>query len=324
LEVVIFRTFSLSIPRWIEALTEVPRGLWSSGTPQVGTSTVGPILATRRSGFYLLIIRSGDYNEGAQLADLGNWPHYLAAAWNCGVTPLLVGQWISQDATRAQEGAIVGAQALLLALVAASIVRRRATWRVWAVYLVWWAANVGLIGYAQLYQFGPSIGLDLRYNAEFAFLLPLTLLLAFRGPGDGQRIPFRPRGALVAVAAGGVAVAVTLSVFSSYVRVERAWGAEKSRALTANVRASLASLRSRGVEPVLMDDDVPFEVVTGIPAPFNRLSSVLPLVDERIRMMDGPPNAALAVAQPDGVIRVARRVRVAHGSVGSLHGRSAS
>jgi hypothetical protein len=52
-----------------------------------------------------------------------------------------------------------------------------------------WAVHTALLGYGRLAVYGALVSLDLRYVTEFAYLIPLTLVLAFA--------PTEPQGGIL-------------------------------------------------------------------------------------------------------------------------------
>lgn len=287
---------------------------------------------------YLMIIRMGGYDEGSQLAPLVTWEQYLRLCWTRGVTPLLLGQWVPEHSdTLRNEVAVVAAQAALALAIATSIALRASAWRAWVAYGLMWIANVALIGYARLVQFGPGIGHDMRYEAEFALVIALTLALAF-GPLEADGSPGRPLAAAFAARAlrltatararrwplpAAAALACLLwagSVVSSYRQVNEQWVGNKSHAWAEQVRRTTEAIRRSGREPTLLDAAAPFDVVAGL-GPNNNLGSVLGVIAPDILVNSARPAAVPSVVEPDGTVRKLRLDLVSASSAAALERR---
>lgn len=276
------------------------------------------------SAGYLVIIATGGYAAGSRVAPLATWEQYLRLSWTRGVTPLLLGQWVPEfTPTLRNNVAVVAGQAAFVLVVVTSIALKASAWRAWAAYGLMWIANVGLIGYARLVDFGPGIGHDMRYQAEFALVIALTLALAFR-PTEADGTPARPlmpgltaNATRVWVAlrerrrlslAGGALVGLlwAASVTSSYIQVDARWPAREARAWADRARDSTAALRVSGVEPTILDGPAPFSVVAGVLAPYSDVSSVLGAVAPDILVAGSRPDAVPSVIEEDGTVRPLR------------------
>lgn len=267
---------------------------------------------------YVIVLRVGHYDEGGSVP-LRDWQEYLRLAWSRGVTPLVIGQSVPARATAFNEVARILAQVALALLVLVSLALRRSAWRAWLFYGVVWAANVVAVGYARLPVFGPGIGYDLRYNAEFAFLIPLAIGLALdpREP-DGQPrrgwLPTAERALgnarhAIARAGGLAALAVLAAVFvaslvTTFHRVDAAWPAPRARDYAARAHSSAQALRRRGIAPSVIDGSAPRTVVAGERPPYSLLSSVLPLIDPGLPV-DDPRGGTLTIVARNGTLHAA-------------------
>jgi hypothetical protein len=194
-------------------------------------------------------------------------------------------------------------------LVAVSLRRSRSAWRAWAFYVVVWAIGAFIVGNGRLGIYGRGIAYDPRYNTQMTFILPLTVVLALAAtPTVGwrprllRRVSTPPR---VWFGAAVLAAALAVSVGISYARLSAAWPARGARAWAAHVRSSVAALHRDGVQPSVLDSDVPPAVDPGHEAPFNRLSVVLPMFREGIVVDDETGRDPPALAARDGTIKLA-------------------
>ncbi len=211
---------------------------------------------------------------------------------------------------------MIGAQALLAAAVLVSTMHRRRAWRAWAFLLVSWLVNLGLIGLSRIVDFGTGVGLDPRYNAEMALLLPLALALAFGAPSASERANApaaaarRPPHLATALPVALAAVLLAASCANAYRRVERyVFSGAKARAWVDQVRASAPALRGPDGRVSVIDAKAPFDVVNAGFPPHDRLSTVLPLVLHDRADFDGGGERP-AVVEPDGSLRPARLTTV--------------
>lgn len=272
-----------------------------------------PLLATlfAVAATYGGFLRAGNYGTVAERPGVGQMLEFLGVNWVRGTGTLVIGQAQLGNFDPVPIGLVVGAQVVLAAAVVISIRRRRSAWRAWAFLAVTWLVNIGLIGLSRIVDFGIEVGLDPRYNAEMALLLPIALALAFRGPDTAENVadpsaPARRRTPLAtALPVAIAALLLTVSCANAYNRVERSWGGARSQPWVKQVRASAPALRGRDGRVSVIDAIAPYDVVAlGFP-PYNRLSRVLPLVLGDGIDFDGGGERP-AVVEPDGSLRPAR------------------
>jgi hypothetical protein len=307
---------------------------------------------------YLLVYSLGDYSGVESGATVGEIVRYLRVFWFEGFWPMVFGVRVPQFGQEAWHGvAIVAAQLALIGLVAWSVARRRAAWRAWAFLLAAVAANALLV-VARVGQLGAeTIGYYMRYYTEPALLVPLAIAFAFATPRMRARVATvepvartaapewwsrRPRAMVgrtsIRLPTTGVAIAVLVAL-AVYVGVTRATAdtlstsqlAEQkqsgrfARAYFDNLRADLAAARRTGVQPSLLDGDVPESVVepltnldpeaTEAGVRYSLLSTAVPLFDEHVTFnRPAPPY----IVQPDGHLRPTRFVPAAGGSLAEL------
>jgi hypothetical protein len=272
------------------------------------------------AALYAVVVFAGDYSNTAERPSAGQLLEFLGRSWVRGTASLVVGQGSPEYADPIPLGLVILAQALLAAALVVSILRRRSAWRAWAFLLVCWLINVGLVGVSRIVAFGTGVGLDPRYNAEMALLLPLALALAFAPAGDNpapaasHTTPRRPLATALGV--GVAAALLAASCASAYDRVERSWQGGKARTWVDRVRATAPALRGPNGRVSVVDAAAPPEVVGINLPPFNLLSTVLPVVlDGRVDLDGGGERPAFV--EPDGTLRPAWLTRLWGGPLAS-------
>jgi hypothetical protein len=272
-----------------------------------------PLLATLFgvAALYAAFLRAGNYGTVAERPGVGELLEFLSRNWLRGTGTLVIGQAQLGDLGPVPLVLVIAAQIVLAAAVVVSIRRRRSAWRAWAFLVVTWLVNMVLIGLSRIVDFGTGVGLDPRYNAEMALLLPIALALAFRGPDTAEHAiapPAYQRRRPPVATAVPIAVAAmlfTASCANAYDRVERTWGGARSQDWVDRVRATAPALRGADGRVSVIDAIAPYDVVAlGFP-PYNRLSRVLPLVLDDRADFDGG-GVRPAVVEPDGTVRPAR------------------
>jgi hypothetical protein len=254
---------------------------------------------------YLLIITGPAYGPPEGSATLEQWSQYLRATWLRGIAPQLLAQNVPGSTTTLNEVAVVAAQLVVLALVALSLLRSRLAWRAWAFLAVAAIPNVVLVGVGRLHLFGPQIGQDLRYEAEFAFLLPLTLALAFTVPPRPAALYRRLASLPLRPALAVLAAAYLAAYVGTLDRVTDEWPGEGARRYVENMRGDIGRLRAQAPEQRLavLDATLPFELIAGQGPPHDRLFGAMPEIDPDVAV-NRP--GRLLVAQPDGHLAPAR------------------
>jgi hypothetical protein len=249
---------------------------------------------------YVVILKTGHYDEGSVLAPLSTWTTYARIVWLRNLAPLTLNSAIPERTSGLDEALVVLAEVALLGAVVATVWRNRQAWRPWVFLLVSLAASAVLIGYGRLNQFGASIGYDLRYTAEATFLLPLAFVLAWALPAQRAlpvpRIPARAGWAAGAVAA---IVLVVLGLRSGG-ELADAWQGPAVRDYIKRLDATAAARTADGPATVL-EDAVPPIVAGEFVVPFNRLSNIVPLATDRIGV--DQPTGTPMVVEGDGTVR---------------------
>lgn len=261
---------------------------------------------------YALVLLAGDYGTRTERPSAGQLLEFLGRNWLRGTGSLVINQAQIDIVHAIPTALVIAAQVVLAAALIISVLRRRDAWRAWAFLLVCWLPNAGVVGLARVVRFGTAIGIDARYNAEMAFLVPLTLALAFRagshdGSVGGAPAPAshrRPLPVTVLPVALGAAL-LAASCFNSYGRIERSYYGDQSLAWVRQVRSTATALSGPYGRVSVIDAVAPFYVVSINDPPYDRLSAVLPLVlDGRVDFDGG--SATPAIVEPDGSLRPAR------------------
>ena len=261
---------------------------------------------------YVAVLHAGGYGTVAERPSTGQMLEFLKGNWLRGTASLVIGQAQVQPWEPIPHSLVILAQVVLAAAAVVSIMHRRRAWRAWAFLIVCWLVNAGIIGLSRIADFGTSVGIDPRYNAEMALLLPLALALAFNVPDTGDR-PIAPAGAArrppvlaTALPVALAAILLSASCANAYHRVERyVFSGVRSRSWADQVRATAPALRGPDGRVSVIDAKAPFEVVNGGFPPYDRLSTVLPLVLKDRADFDGGGERP-AVVEPDGSLRPAR------------------
>jgi hypothetical protein len=157
----------------------------------------------------------------------------------------------------------------------------------------------------RLWFAGPTIENDIRYNAEFAFLIPLTLVLAYSEPASwvgvvrpGRALPARAAAITAAAAVGAFCVALG----GTYRRLYDGWPTGQVQSWVENLRSSVAALARHTADLTLVNSPLPIGVGPPGDGQFDQLAQAVPgLDDPQLRV--GPPGAGtLAAASSTGTV----------------------
>jgi len=252
------------------------------------------------------------YGGGAGLAagtvTLTQYLQYFRILWAQTLIPGLAG--VTLPATGMSAGQVVLAVALqmvVIAAVAVSIVRKPAAWRAWLLIAITVVFNGMIVARSRIPMFGVGIGAELRYLADFAWLVPLAVGLAFhRNPTVSARLdhraarlamPTRHRAAaaVVALAVVGYIAASTASA----AKLQRDWAGHQARAWESQVIRTFNADERSGRFSVLADATAPFFMVEPAFAPYNRLSWMVPLYAKLVQV-DGVLDGPLVVLDANG------------------------
>jgi hypothetical protein len=257
---------------------------------------------------------------------VGQYLDYFGILWTRTVVPWLMGIDIpAAHLSTIQIAGVAAGQAVVAVLLVVSLGRSRRAWRGWAFLAIVIVAGGLLSAYSRVGQFGVSVADDPRYVVDLTWLVPLGLiavfqrdgLLAIRVPGE-QRLPL-PSSLRLAPA---VAVAAVLlgagAATASAAHLEKLWAGPQARSWATNVRKGFARQERPGARPVVLESATPFEIMPAWLAPYNRLSTVLPLYVGSVQV-DGPVDSSLVRVAPDGTVhRVAVAPAAGSGGVPAL------
>jgi hypothetical protein len=247
-----------------------------------------------------------------QPLNLTDLQHYVREAWFRNVFPAALGVRELPGSLNAPHlAAEVGAQLLLLALVALSVWRKGvAALRGWGFMVLAIALTFALTATGKLAEGGVAIGLETRYVTNLSWLVPLGILMALQPrpvallgapwpTGEPARRPLPPWAPRAAVIAAGVAtvLACLLSLGASN-RIIKEWGARDGRPWVVEASASLKALNAHGTPPRLPDAVVPASVVDPAFSAYSWRRVVLPELGQPVVI--APPYDALQ--EGDGTI----------------------
>lgn len=232
------------------------------------------------------------------LAPLGEWVSLARVFWVQTLAPALFNFRLpAAGLSPAQVAGAVAVQIVLLALIVASVLRRRVAWRALVALGICVLATFAIVGEGRLATFGPSVGNDPRYLVEFAWLVPFMAALAWcvparredpgaREPGVSS-VPRRGPGLLLAAIASLALASFALAGTFTSIRIQRDWLGSQARQWEANAEASLRALHRNRQRVVIVNNVVPWYIVDSAFQPYNRLSYVLPFYGEAVQV-DGP------------------------------------
>jgi hypothetical protein len=249
---------------------------------------------------YVVILKTGHYDEGSPLAPLSQWNPYLRIVWLRNVAPLTLNSAIPPAAGSLDDALVVLAEAIFATVVVVTLWRTTRAWRAWAMFGLAVLTSAVLIGVGRLALFGPGIGYDLRYTAETAFLLPLAFCIAWAMPARRSlpAVGHRPQLAIGALVAA-VAVFVGLG-YRSGDTLASSWEGPTLGRFIHHLQASVTRQSAAGAVTVLEGNPPP-----GLLPPFiveyGRFSNLVALATDGISV-DGPSGTPLVI-DPDGTAR---------------------
>jgi hypothetical protein len=208
---------------------------------------------------------------------------FFAAAWFHALVPASFLNAEVDPSTRfsiASWVVVIASQLVFLGLVAATLKRTSLALRGWAIFVVVFAVNAAMVGASRLASFGVlEIAYPLRYYPEVVFFLPLSLALGLR-----QGAERRPQVAWEKGTVGKVALilftclyAVGLIVWAP--RSVNASEGAQSRVWFDNLERDLRRADAHDVALRVLDSDTPEYVMPQWMGPYNRVSTILWLLD---------------------------------------------
>lgn len=239
----------------------------------------------------------------------GQMLRYLELALIDGFVPAVMGIKDPQAAISHHSVVIGGCLLVIAATAGLWIYLRPRAWRCVAAFFVVFVITMAPIGFARIGIWGVGAGQELYYQQSLQFMFLVLAALAIsstktRGPALPQPIAHlgrRLRGVPPLVAAMSVAAIggyAALFVTSVHAMARASWEPHRARAYINAFRSSMRrATATTSSHPVLIDSEVPGDIVPGGFAPFNHYSELLPLIDPHVRF-----NAA---GQPTYVLNLA-------------------
>ena len=248
---------------------------------------------------------------------------YLGTLWARVFVPNLFGVYIQRgvELSPAMTAVAVAAQALLVAVVVATVLRWRGAWRAWVFFGVTFLVNTLVVGFTRVFSFTVEIiAYTVYFNLESVTVFFLALAAAVLGRPAPADEPDRARvqwpGARPAVALG-VAAYVGLSLWGGWrISVPENWIGARSRVILDRTERQLSALHRAGTDVALVDGVFPDDVMPYILVPYNSASEVVPLFDDRATF-DSDAGELFHI-EPDGAVRPVRFARESGGAAHEL------
>lgn len=210
---------------------------------------------------------------------------YLATGWFRLFSPVVLGQYVDVGPLSGYElAAGVVAQVAVVALIAATVARNRLAWRSWAFFAFGYLLTQGPIGILRTGGFETAlVAQQYRYYSLTIVIFTIAVATAVRPlaatparwAGESPIRRWRPAVAVVGV------VYVASSLVSSY-RAADAWDGRRAKPYVEALSESLRSVDPRAEDFALIDAALPEVVVQPFLFPINRLSWVIPLIDDEV------------------------------------------
>ncbi len=266
------------------------------------------IIAVWAAGY----IHAHAYASSRDAVSVGQYLSYFRILWLQTMVPSLASVTIpATHLDSLQLAFVVVAQLVVVAGVVFSLRRKRQAWRAWTFLAIVVLANGVLVARSRIGQFGVEIANDPRYLVEYAWLVPLAVCAAFsrgvvvkpRTPDASARIslPSTRRGGAVAAIPLLLLLVYAAGSIASAAHLQKLWAGAQGREWEQRVRRGVASLQRSDRRLVVADDATPFEIMEEFVAPYNRLSSLLPLYVGPIQV-DGPLDGTLVRLDNDGAV----------------------
>jgi hypothetical protein len=199
---------------------------------------------------------------------------------------------------------IVLSHVLFWAMVGATWKRSALALRGWALFAIVFATNLLMVGAVRLPGFGVQIAYWLRYYPEVVLFLPIALALGLR-QGEERRPDVaweRTRAGRTTIALLACVHAISFAIWAPRM-VSKSDGA-MARVWVDRLRRDVNAVRVDKAAPRIVDSETPEYVVLSWMAPYNRVSTILGLlqVDAVYNDLSGPTYFVL----PDGRLTEAR------------------
>ncbi len=259
---------------------------------------------------------------------------FIGLAWTQTFIPLTFGvdAWVLPAHAERIIAGLLG-QAILVAFVISTLLRRRSAWRAWFLLGATFLFGAAIVGATRAGTYGPGDASDVKYFALDAFflviafgfaLLPVrslttrpTMTVQAESVSSQSRSHLRTvrpawSRALVVVTALAVVIAYGAVLFFDQNRDSESRGSHASHRYFANFAASWAARTSAAVHPFLWDTEVNPSVVTRTFFPYDTASVTVGRLHPDIRFdewggtgyllrPDGSVERAMAVAQARGL-----------------------
>ncbi len=254
---------------------------------------------------------------------LGQLARYLKFALVDALVPALVGIKDPQAPLSSHAYVIVAAWLVVGGAVALTLYLRPRTWRCFAAFTVVFAITMVPVGLNRIKQFGVGIGHELYYeqSLQCMFLVLAALAISSRArrapPSWLARVTSSVGAVPGAVVLGGaVAIAGYGALYVTSVQAMANQSVEPHRAFAYvdTFRASVRRVRmATGHYPVLVDHEVPADIIPGIFAPYNHYDEFFSLIEPHVRFdLAGEP---AFVVDATGRLVPVRFTTIAHGSL---------
>ena len=240
-------------------------------------------VAAPPAAFLAVFVLSGLAGRSVS-AGSGDRPYveYFTAAWFHALVPASFLNAPVEYAARFSATSwaiVVCSQLVLVAVVAATWKRSALAARGWALFVVVFAMNAGMIAPSRLPGFGVEVAYWLRYYPEVVFFLPLVLALGLRQGAERRSEVAWERTRLGRVAMAAVASMLAVSFLVWAPQLVRGSDGALAKPWFDNLRADLAVLEDDHGELRVLEAEPPDFVMPAWMAPDNRLSSVFALLD---------------------------------------------
>lgn len=249
------------------------------------------------------------YRHDAERPELDLMLRFFKVSLFEGVLPTFVGLKIPEAVWVSRQWTIVISLVSFAMLVVVSVRRNAEAWRAWAFFVCSFVLAALPLGLGRVLVFGPSVGLEPRYQMAIAYLGLLGIGAAFN-LAPSWRFGQAGRGRRRAVVAAVAVLYLVVHVRGADRLQDALWEPVSPRRFFANLDADIdqrASAERVGVFPGV----VPEEIVPSWLFPFNRYERALTLARPSLRVgedrvafeVDVDGHLSPAVFAPDHVIK---------------------
>jgi len=243
-------------------------------------------------------------------ASLSTWTTFIRVLWAQTLVPAAFG--LTVPASGLSHVQVLGVAALEVVVglgLVGSLLRKPSAWRAWVALATCVLATIVLVGMERLAQFGPATGSNPRYLLDFTWLVPLLAGLAFSRQrifaphAVDSHVPLPPFPRVpVVLAATALIGAYAATSIATAARLQDTWPGHAAREWEQHVQTGLSKLARPGEDAVIANADVPWYILQGNFAPYNRLSQLLPRYGGRTQV-DGPLGRPLYAVDDLGRLR---------------------